>query len=79
MRGGLLDRVPSVVRRPSSATPVPVVNETFFLLLSGLFQMFHFLCWAWQYWYSVDLALAAFGLRDGLFFSFRYCAVEPLV
>jgi len=49
MRGGLLDRVPSVVRRPSSATPVPVVNETFFLLLSGLFQMFHFLCWAWQY------------------------------
>jgi len=33
---GSLDRVPSIVRRASSATPVPVVNETFFLLLSGL-------------------------------------------
>lgn len=33
---GSLDRVPSIVRRASSATPVPVVNETLSLLLSGL-------------------------------------------
>lgn len=38
-RGSLafsISPVPSIVRRASSATPVPVVNETFFLLLSGL-------------------------------------------
>lgn len=64
---GSLDRVPSIVRRASSATPVPVVNETLSLLLSGLrlsFDGFQFL-WARQYWYSVDVALAAFGLREG--------------
>ncbi|KAK8485791.1 hypothetical protein V6N11_034318 [Hibiscus sabdariffa] len=33
---GSLDRVSSIVRRASSATPVPVVNKTFFLLLLGL-------------------------------------------
>lgn len=28
------------------------------------------LLWARQYWYSVDVALAAFGLREGLLFLF---------
>lgn len=65
--------MPSIVRRASSATPVPVVNETFSLLLSGLrlsFKGYTFSGWsllARQYFYSVDLALAAFGLREGLF------------
>lgn len=35
-RGASADRVPSIVRRASSATPVPVVKETLSLLLSGL-------------------------------------------
>lgn len=72
MRGKLY-RVPSIVRRASSATPVPVVNFTFSLLLSGLRLSFKgdtFCGWwllARQYFYSVDLALAAFCLREGLF------------
>jgi hypothetical protein len=71
--------VPRIVRRASSATPVPVVNETFFLLLSGLrfsFKGSSFFVWARQYWYSVDVALAAFGGR--LTFPFREVFVPLL-
>lgn len=60
--------MPSIVRRASSATPVPVVNETFFLLLSGLrlsFKGSTFFGSFGQGSTAVDLALAAFGFREG--------------